>query len=118
VKSEPIISSFLVYQQPECVLVACSHLLPALLMLYLSNLSWKNRSAKSELSVHRLQVIIAQGAQAKNKFLAVFHFANSSFVFIILALANPQGGKREIDVDGYAGEFVVAVDISQIHVGS
>lgn len=109
VKSEPIISSFLVYQQAAAFWLLLA--LVPLYLLYLGNLSWKNKVLNRTFSP-RLQQILLNIPGLRISFWRFF-ILRSALVFIILALANPQAGKREIDVDGYAGEFVVVVDISQ-----
>lgn len=108
-KGEPIISSFLVYQHP--VVFWFLLLLPLFYLLYLSNLSWKNRVLNQVFSV-RLQNILLHIPSLKLSFWRFF-ILRTAAVFIIFALANPQGGTRTIRMEGFSGELVVAVDVSR-----
>lgn len=108
-KSEPIISSFLVYQHP--VVFWFLLLLPLLYLLYLSNLSWKNRVLDQSFSA-RLQKLLFHIPSLQVSFWRFF-ILRTAFVFVVFAMANPQGGTRTVEVDGYGGEIVLAVDVSR-----
>lgn len=108
-KNEPIVSSFYVYQNPNAFWLIFA-LIP-IYLIYLSNLSWKNRILKQTFSPH-IQVLLLKVPNLRSSFWRFF-ILRTALIFIIFALANPQSGKRNIEVEGYAGEFVVAVDISK-----
>ena len=108
-KSEPIISSFLVYQQPEMLWLLL--LLPLIYLIYLSNLSWKNRVLNQTFAT-RLQKLLMLIPDLRTSFWRFF-VLRTAFVFVVLALANPQGGTRAVNIEGMGGEFVVAVDVSR-----
>jgi Ca-activated chloride channel family protein len=108
-KSEPIISSFLVYQQPEMLWLLL--LLPLIYLIYLSNLSWKNRVLNQTFAT-RLQQLLILIPNLRTSFWRFF-VLRTAFVFVVLALANPQGGTRAVNIEGMGGEFVVAVDVSR-----
>lgn len=108
-KSEPIVSSFLVYQHP--VVFWFLLLIPLIYALYLSNLSWKNRVLNLSFSL-RLQKLLLHLPELKVSFWRFF-LLRTAFVFVIFALANPQGGARPLKVDGFSGELVVVIDVSR-----
>lgn len=108
-KDEALVSSFLVYQHP--VVFWFLLLLPVLYGLYLSNLSWKNSVLDKSFSA-RLQKLLLHIPSLQVSFWRFF-ILRTSFVFVILALANPQGGSRNVEIDGKGGEIVVAVDVSR-----
>lgn len=108
-KDEAIVSSFLVYQHP--VVFWFLLLLPVLYGLYWNNLSWKNHVLNKTFSA-RLQKMLLHVPSLKMSFWRFF-ILRTSLVFVILALANPQGGSRNIETDGNGGEIVVAIDVSR-----
>jgi Ca-activated chloride channel family protein len=108
-KSERIISSFLVYQQPAMLWFLL--LLPLIYLIYLSNLSWKNRVLNQTFAM-RLQQLLMHIPNLRVSFWRFF-VLRTAFVFVVLALANPQGGTRAVNIEGMGGEFVVAVDVSR-----
>ena len=108
-KGEPIISSFLVYQHP--VVFWFLLLIPLLYLLYLSNLSWKNRVLQETFSA-RLQHLLLQVPNLHVSFWRFF-ILRTALVFVIFAMANPQGSARSVNIEGMGGEFVVAVDVSR-----
>jgi Ca-activated chloride channel homolog len=109
IKNEPIISSFLVYQHPETLWLLL--LLPLIYLLYLSNLSWKN-SVLNQTFATRLQQLLMHIPNLRVSFWRFF-VLRTAFVFVIFALANPQGGTHAVNIEGMGGEFVVAVDVSR-----
>lgn len=108
-KGEPIVSSFLVYQQPEAFW--CLLLLPIIYALYLSNLSWKNNVLNNTFA-SRLQHLLLHLPSLRISFWRFF-ILRTAIVFMIFAMANPQGGSRIVKIEGMGGEFVVAVDVSR-----
>lgn len=108
-KNEPIIASFLVYQNPDAFWWFM--LLPVFYFVYLNNLSWKN-SVLDRFFSPKIAHLLFNIPSLKVSFWRFF-ILRTALVFIILAIANPQGGKRKLDIEGYSGEFVVAVDISK-----
>jgi Ca-activated chloride channel homolog len=108
-KGEALISSFLVYQHPEAFWLLL--VIPFIYGLYLSNLSWKNKTLNQTFST-RLQYLLLQIPHLKVSFWRFF-ILRTAFVFVIFAIANPQGGSRPVSIEGMGGEFVVAVDVSR-----
>jgi Ca-activated chloride channel family protein len=108
-KNEAWQSSFLVYENPKAFWWLL--LLPVLIALYLFNLHWKNSVLEKSFSI-KLRGFLFRLPTPKQSFWR-FLIIRTAFVFMVLAIANPQGGSRALEIDGYGGEIVVVVDISR-----
>ncbi len=108
-KNEAWQSSFLVYENPKEFWWLL--LLPVLIALYLFNLHWKNSVLEKSFSI-KLRGFLFRLPTPKQSFWR-FMIIRTAIVFMVLAIANPQGGSKSLEIEGYGGEIVVVVDISR-----
>ncbi len=108
-KNEPLGSAFAVYERPDYFWFFL--LIPLLYLLYFSNLSWKNRVLSQHFSP-RLQNVLLQTPTLSKSFWR-FQVLRLALVFLVMALANPQGPPKTVAIDTTTGEIVVVVDVSR-----
>jgi Ca-activated chloride channel family protein len=108
-KNEPFKQAFTAYEHPEYFWFFL--LIPLLYLFYFSNLSWKNQLLGTLFSP-RLQRLLICLPSNKQSFWR-FQVLRISLVFIVLAVANPQGAPKKITIDTNNGEIIVVVDVSK-----
>lgn len=85
-------------------------LVPLCIGIFLWLLHWKNKRFRT-LGDVRIQGVLLQPVSAMQVFLKFFFFRNT-FVFIILAMANPVFGTRKVSGTVESMELVLVLDIS------
>ncbi len=86
-------------------------IIPLLFVIFFLNLNWRNEVLSSNFST-RLRKIIIKPFSSVNTFFQFF-FLRNAFVFLIIALANPQFGNKETGGKAESMEIIVALDISK-----
>ena len=86
-------------------------LIPVFYLVYFANLSWKNGVLNKHFSP-RLQSVLLQVPSLGKSFWR-FQLLRFALAFLIMALANPQGAPKTVNLDSTAGEIVIALDVSR-----
>lgn len=96
------------FEHPRLLLLLA--VLPLFIILFLFNIRWRNK-VLFQFS-NRLRGIIFSPLSSSNTFLRFFFFRNA-FAFLIISLANPQFGSKDVGGKAESMEIIVALDISK-----
>jgi Ca-activated chloride channel homolog len=92
-------------------LLVALFILPILALLFVFNLKWRNKVLHTNFSF-RLREKIIKPFSSLNTFTHFFLFRNA-LAFLIIALANPQFGNKQVGGKAESMEIIVALDISK-----
>jgi len=108
-KNEPMSQAFSAYEKPFFFWLFL--LIPVFYLLYFANLSWKNAVLTKHFSP-RLQHVLVQAPSLGKSFWR-FQLLRFALAFLVMALANPQGAPKTINIESTGGEIVIALDVSR-----
>ena len=84
--------------------------IPFMLLLFFRIISWKNKAIKRYADKQLLPSIF--GGYSTGKSLIKFILLRLSVSFLIIAMANPQYGENEKDVESKGIDIMLAIDVS------
>lgn len=84
---------------------------PLIIVLFYLNIRWRKKVLDNHFSA-RLRAMIVRPFSNLNTFISFFLFRNA-LVLLILALANPQYGSKQVGGKAESMEVIVALDISK-----
>ena len=108
-KNEPTNQAFAVYENPDFFWFFL--VIPLFYLIYFANLSWKNTILQKHFSP-KLSSVLLQVPNLRPSFWR-FQLLRFAAAFIVLALANPQGAPKTINIASSTGEIVIALDVSK-----